>query len=78
MRTKIIKVDPNILAGTPVFNGTRVPVQVLFDHLETGLTIDEFLDDYPSIKKNQVIQVLELARKFFSSSDYSKINEVIA
>ncbi len=77
MRTKVINIDPNILSGTPVFNGTRVPVEILFDHLETGLSIDEFLDDYPSIRKSQVIQVLEMAGKLFSSKDIQRINEAV-
>jgi len=78
MRTKVINIDPEILSGTPVFNGTRIPIEILFDHLETGLSIDEFLDDYPSIKKNQVIQVLEMAGKIFSSKDIQKLNETVA
>jgi len=77
MRTKVINIDPNILSGTPVFNGTRVPVEILFDHLETGLSMDEFLDDYPSIRKSQVIQVLEMAGKLFSSKDIQRINETV-
>jgi uncharacterized protein (DUF433 family) len=78
MRTKVINIDPEILSGTPVFNGTRVPVEILFDHLETGLSIEDFLDDYPSIRKSQVIQVLEMAGKLFSSKDIQKINETVA
>ena len=62
MSTKIINIDPDILSGTPVFDGTRIPVEILFDHLESGLTIDDFLKEYPSIKKSQVIQVLEMVR----------------
>ena len=60
MSTKISNIDPDILSGTPVFEGTRVPVEILFDHLETGLTIDDFLKEYPTIKKRQVIRVLEM------------------
>ena len=78
MRAKVINIDPEILSGTPVFNGTRVPVEVLFDHLETGLTIDDFLAEYPSIRKNQVLQVLEIAGRIFSSRDFERINEAIA
>ena len=51
--------DPGILGGTPVFVGTRVPVQSLFDHLEAGDSIDDFLEGFPSVKRNQVIAVLE-------------------
>jgi uncharacterized protein (DUF433 family) len=77
MRTEVINIDPKILSGTPVFNGTRVPVEILFDHLETGLSIDEFLDDYPSIRKSQVIQLLEMAGKLFSSKDIKRINATV-
>ncbi len=52
-------IDPEILGGTPVFKGTRVPVQSLFDHLEAGDSIDDFLEGFPSVKREQVIAVLE-------------------
>jgi uncharacterized protein (DUF433 family) len=55
---KIINVDKEILGGTPVFMGTRVPVKNLFDYLEEGETITSFLDDFPTVKKEQVKQVL--------------------
>lgn len=51
--------DPEILGGTPVFAGTRVPVQSLFDHLEAGDSIDDFLEGFPSVKRQQVIALLE-------------------
>ena len=50
----VINVDSEILSGTPVFLGTRVPVKNLFDYLEAGDTIDNFLDDYDSVHRNQV------------------------
>ena len=78
MSRKVINIDSNILSGTPVSNGTRVPVEILFDHLESGLTIDQFLDDYPTVKKKQVIEVLELAGKLFSSDDFKRLNETAA
>ena len=59
----IIHLDPEILGGTPVFIGTRVPVQSLFDHLESGDSIDDFLEGFPSVKREQVIAVLEELRK---------------
>lgn len=55
----VIQADPNILGGTPVFHGTRVPIQNLFDYIEGGETIDEFLTDFPTVTKEQVIQLLE-------------------
>jgi uncharacterized protein (DUF433 family) len=51
--------DPEILAGTLVFKGTRVPVQSLFDHLKAGDSIEVFLDGFPSVKREQVLAVLE-------------------
>jgi uncharacterized protein (DUF433 family) len=53
--------DPEILGGTPVFTGTRVPVQNLLDYLEGGETIDEFLAGFPTVKRKQVIRFIEAA-----------------
>jgi uncharacterized protein (DUF433 family) len=58
----VIHSDPEILGGTPVFVGTRVPVQSLFDYLEGGETLDEFLHQFPSVKREQAIAVLDFAR----------------
>jgi uncharacterized protein (DUF433 family) len=55
--------DPEILGGIPVFKSTRVPVQSLFDHLEAGDSIDDFLEGFPSIRREQVIAVLEESRQ---------------
>lgn len=60
-RSPIIR-DPGIMAGRPVFRGTRVPVDVLFDNLADGLTIDEVLESYPSLRREDVLAVLDLAR----------------
>lgn len=51
--------DPEILAGTPVFSGTRVPVRILFEHLEAGDRLDEFLESYPTVSRSQAVAVLE-------------------
>ena len=56
----IVQSDPEILGGTPVFVGTRVPVESLFDHLKAGDSIDVFLDGFPSVKREQVVAVLDL------------------
>jgi uncharacterized protein (DUF433 family) len=56
----IVHSDAEIMGGTPVFVGTRVPVESLFDHLKAGDSIDVFLDGFPSVKREQVLQVLEL------------------
>jgi uncharacterized protein (DUF433 family) len=61
-KVSIIHSDPEILGGTPVFVGTRVPVQSLFDYLEGGETLEEFLRQFPSVKREQAIAALDLAR----------------
>jgi uncharacterized protein (DUF433 family) len=58
---KIIIRNKDILGGTPVFKGTRVPVSTLWDYLKAGDTVQDFLDDFPSVKKDQVILLLERA-----------------
>jgi uncharacterized protein (DUF433 family) len=55
----LIEVDPDKLGGTPVFYGTRVPVQTLFDCLEGGESLDEFLDQFPTVTREQALAVLE-------------------
>jgi len=57
-----INIDPETMGGTPVFTGTRVPVQTLFDYIEGGEDLNEFLEDYPSVSKETAIQVLEMAK----------------
>jgi len=64
---KLINVDKEILGGTPVFMGTRVPVKNLFDYLEEGETISEFLKDFPSVKKEQVNSVLQISHELLMS-----------
>jgi uncharacterized protein (DUF433 family) len=59
----IISVSPEIMSGTPVFAGTRVPVQTLLDYLKAGETIDDFLDGFPTVEREQVIALLEEAGK---------------
>jgi uncharacterized protein (DUF433 family) len=58
----VIHSNPNILGGTPVFVGTRVPVQTLLDYLEGGESLDTFLDHFPSVGREQAVAVLELAK----------------
>jgi uncharacterized protein (DUF433 family) len=57
----LITVDADILGGQPVFTGTRVPVESLFDHLEAGVSLDEFLNDFPTVTKEQAVAILDLA-----------------
>ncbi len=59
-----ITVDPNIVSGTPVFRGTRVPVQTLFDYIADGYTLEEFLDNFPTVKRDDALKVLESAGQF--------------
>jgi len=54
-----ITIDPEILGGQPVFRGTRVPVESLFDHLEKGISLEEFLEDFPSVTQGQAVAVLK-------------------
>ena len=58
MGIDVIHSDPEILGGTPVFRGTRVPVESLFSHLEKGISIDEFLEDFPSVMREQVVRAV--------------------
>ena len=58
----VVHCDPDILGGTPVFTGTRVPIQSLFDYLEGGETLGEFLRQFPSVRHDQAIAALDLAR----------------
>jgi uncharacterized protein (DUF433 family) len=64
----VVHSDPEILAGTPVFVGTRVPAQSLFDYLEGGETLDEFLRQFPSVRREQAIEALEIARRTLLTS----------
>lgn len=68
MERKVINIDPEILGGTPVFFGTRVPIKNLFDYLETGDSIEVFLQDFDSVRKEQVIKVLEMSQRLIETS----------
>ena len=68
MKGKIINIDKDILGGTPVFSGTRVPVKNLFDYLEAGKSIDEFVEDFDTIKKKQILELLEISNKLLINS----------
>ncbi len=62
----MISADPEVMGGTPVFAGTRVPVKTLLDYLEAGETLDEFLDHFPSVSRQQAIAVLQLANEMLA------------
>ena len=70
-RPKIIHSDPEILGGIPVFVGTRVPVQNLIDCLEAGDSLDEFLDSFPTVTREQAVAALEIAREALEDSAHS-------
>ena len=68
MKSKIVSSDPEILSGIPCFTGTRVPVKTLFDYLEGGETLAEFLDDFPTVSREMAIALLEEARDRMGST----------
>jgi uncharacterized protein (DUF433 family) len=72
---EVINIDPEIMSGTPVFYGTRVPIQSLFDWLETE-SLDEFLENFPSVKREQAIEVLHIAEELVTSPKV--LNEAFA
>ena len=59
---EIFHSDPDVLSGTAVFCGTRVPIKSLFDHLEAGDSIDDFLEGFPSVRRDQVIALLKMSQ----------------
>lgn len=66
---KIVTISPDIQSGEPVFTGTRVPIKNLFDYLKGGDSIDEFLKGFPSVSREQVVELLSLAEHTFTFSD---------
>jgi uncharacterized protein (DUF433 family) len=64
----VIESRPDVLGGTPVFVGTRVPIQTLLDYLEGGHPLDEFLDDFPTVKREQAVALLEHAKVLLVAS----------
>jgi uncharacterized protein (DUF433 family) len=63
----IVHSDPDILGGTPVFNGTRVPIKTLIDYLKAGDSLNEFLDHFPSVSRDRALTVLDLAEKLLTA-----------
>lgn len=70
--THVVHSDPEILGGTLVFIGTRVPARALFDYLEGGHTLAEFLDDFPSVKREQAVGFLEHAKELVVSANSAR------
>jgi uncharacterized protein (DUF433 family) len=75
---EIISVNPDVLGNQPVFKGTRVTIESLFDYLENGETVDQFVDDFPSVSKEQAMAVIEMAAKLMSSKNIFKLYETAA
>ena len=69
MKESVISRNPKIMGGTPVFSGTRVPVQTLLDYLESGESIDDCLAGFPSVNREQVIEFLEQAKDRLVATD---------
>jgi uncharacterized protein (DUF433 family) len=67
MEYRQICIDPDIMHGTPVFSGTRVPIKNLFDYLEGGEGIDAFLEDFPSVEREMALDVLEMVKESLTS-----------
>jgi uncharacterized protein (DUF433 family) len=74
----VISIDNEVLGGQTVFKGTRVPVETLFDHLEAGITIDAFLDDFPSVTKEQAIALLDYANKLLNTKNLDQLYAAVA
>lgn len=70
MKNKVnpVHIDKDILGGTPVFRGTRVPIQTLFDYLEGNYTLDQFLDDFPTVTKELALAVLNNAERLVTAA----------
>jgi uncharacterized protein (DUF433 family) len=63
LKTPVVHIDPEIMSGTPVFVGTRVPFQTLLDYLEAGQPLAEFLEDFPTVSREHAIAALEQAKE---------------
>jgi uncharacterized protein (DUF433 family) len=66
--SQIISISPDVMSGTPVFAGTRVPIQTLIDYLEAGETIDDFLQGFPTVQREQILTFLEEAKEHVVAS----------
>ena len=75
---RVITISPDIQSGEPVFSGTRVPIKNLFEYLKGGDTIDEFLEGFPSVTREQVIELLNLAEHTFTFSETEVYEETFA
>ena len=74
----LITIDNEILGGQTVFKGTRVPVESLFDHLEAGISLGAFLEEFPTVTKDQAIAILELANKLLTTKNLDQLYAAVA
>ncbi|MCX6323271.1 MAG: DUF433 domain-containing protein [Sphingobacteriales bacterium] len=75
---ELITIDNEILGGQTVFKGTRVPVESLFDHLEAGISLDTFLEDFPTVTKDQAIALLDWTNKLLNSKNLDQLYAALA
>ena len=75
---ELISIDNEILGGQTVFKGTRLPVESLFDHLETGVSLNVFLEDFPTVTKEQAITLLVWANKLFNTKNLDQLYAAVA
>lgn len=75
---ELINIDPELMGGTPVFRGTRVPINHLLDHLENNATVDEFLAGFPSVSKDQAIGFIQLMGLSIATGKLFELNENLA
>ncbi len=74
----IITIDNEVLGGQPVFKGTRVTIETLFSHLEAGVSLNEFLEDFPTVSKEQAVKVLDIAEKLTTSKNIADLYKAAA
>jgi len=70
-RSEVFHTHPEIMSGTPVFKGTRVPVRTLIDHLAAGVSLEEFLLDFPTVSREQAVSFLKLSEEALAGAKYS-------
>ena len=74
----LITIDNEILGGQTVFKGTRVPVESLFDHLEAGISLDDFLEDFPTVSKEQAIALLDWTNRLLNTKNLDQLYAAVA
>jgi len=75
---EIISVNTDVLGGQTVFKGTRVPVETLFDHLEAGVSLDSFLEDFPTVTREKAVALLDFASKMLNTKNLETLYAAVA